>query len=325
MEQPLTSIKTPGFRRRQIAAALLSWRSPSPPAAHPNPNPNPNAIRMVCVSDTHYKQPVLPDGDILIHAGDLTENGSFDEVQAGLTWLSSQPHPFKVLVAGNHDVLLDDAFLEKYPERRYGSSKTRHNLDWGSVTYLQDSSITLDRLLSPSPTVQPPEVPATTTATATATATTSPATATTTTTTTTRNRQITILGSPWTPRYGASAFQYHPSDAATHWESQLGALPTATSTAARDLIVVTHGPPKLHLDRRDDVVLDGVRQAHDEVVMGWEGWGAVVWMAGMVVWGRVKKVVWGEDGGEGVTTFVNASVVGGRGNELVNQAAVIEI
>jgi len=38
-----------------------------------------------------------------MHAGDLTKSGSFDEVQASLTWFASQPRLFKVLIAGNHD------------------------------------------------------------------------------------------------------------------------------------------------------------------------------------------------------------------------------
>jgi len=106
---------------------------------------------------------------VLIHAGDLTENGSFDEVQAELDWLSSQPHRYKTLVARNHEVLLDDAVLSRYPERRYGQSETRHDLDWGSATYLGNSDVVLDF-----PGLE---------------------------------RRLKVYGSPTTPRYGVSAFQ----------------------------------------------------------------------------------------------------------------------
>jgi hypothetical protein len=34
------------------------------------------SIRIVSISDIHNTQPDLPQGDILIHAGDLTENRS---------------------------------------------------------------------------------------------------------------------------------------------------------------------------------------------------------------------------------------------------------
>ena len=303
MQQPLTSIKTSGSRRRRLAAAVLA-RHATKPAGTNHPEP----IKVVCISDTHNNQPDLPLGDILIHAGDLTENGSFDEVQAGITWLSSQPHPFKILIAGNHDVLLDEAFLQKYPERRYGESKTKEDLDWGDVIYLQDSTITLDVPVHTSSSTSPQSQP----------------------------RRITIHGSPWTPQYGISAFQYPPTTGSSLWNSQLSHHPDYTPNppsaaaapgpgAALD-ILVTHGPPKLYLDRRDihragcpyllcevarirprlhvfghihvahgreDVVLDGVRQAHDDVQIGWGGWECVAWMVVLMVWARVKRVVWG--------------------------------
>ncbi|CAK7213198.1 hypothetical protein SEUCBS140593_001765 [Sporothrix eucalyptigena] len=102
-------------------------------------------VRVVCIADTHNKQPELPPGDVLIHAGDLTERGSFGEVQAGLAWLAAQPHKHKILVAGNHDVLLDEAFLDKYPERRYGQTdrEEKEDLVWGGVTYLEDELLTV--------------------------------------------------------------------------------------------------------------------------------------------------------------------------------------
>lgn len=136
-----TTIKLKGHRKRRFAEALRSAHATS---IITNSSSIHNPIRVVCISDTHNNVPTLPAGDILIHAGDLTENGSFEEVQAGLTWLSSQPFQHKIFVAGNHDVLLDEDFLVKYPERRYGHEKTAAALDWGSVKYLRDSCMTLD-------------------------------------------------------------------------------------------------------------------------------------------------------------------------------------
>ena len=40
--------------------------------------------RFVCISDTHNQTLRLPKGDVLIHAGDLTNQGSFSEACAGL-------------------------------------------------------------------------------------------------------------------------------------------------------------------------------------------------------------------------------------------------
>lgn len=60
---------------------------------------------IVCVSDTHgaHDITVVPDGDILLHAGDLTRHGLLDEVDAFDAWLGRLPHPHKVVIAGNHD------------------------------------------------------------------------------------------------------------------------------------------------------------------------------------------------------------------------------
>ncbi len=38
--------------------------------------------RFVCLSDTHNQTIKLPKGDVLIHAGDLTNQGSYSEVRA---------------------------------------------------------------------------------------------------------------------------------------------------------------------------------------------------------------------------------------------------
>lgn len=59
-----------------------------------------NPIRVVCISDTHDLQPELPDGDLLLHAGDLTSKGTFNQLQAQLTWLNNQSHRYKVIIAG---------------------------------------------------------------------------------------------------------------------------------------------------------------------------------------------------------------------------------
>ncbi|EEY23283.1 ser/Thr protein phosphatase family protein [Verticillium alfalfae VaMs.102] len=37
--------------------------------------------RFVLISDTHNHTPALPRGDVLIHAGDLTNQGSYSEVR----------------------------------------------------------------------------------------------------------------------------------------------------------------------------------------------------------------------------------------------------
>lgn len=44
-------------------------------------------ITAVCLSDTHNLQiPDVPEGDLLIHAGDLTSSGTAEELQRQLNW-----------------------------------------------------------------------------------------------------------------------------------------------------------------------------------------------------------------------------------------------
>ncbi|KAN0085819.1 Metallo-dependent phosphatase-like protein [Tylopilus felleus] len=81
-------------------------------------------IKVVCISDTHsshHSQPALPTGDILIHSGDLTHSGSFNELRDALDWLSSHPHPIKIFVAGNHDASLADPATWQYILSMYPS------------------------------------------------------------------------------------------------------------------------------------------------------------------------------------------------------------
>jgi predicted phosphohydrolase len=61
-------------------------------------------IRVVCISDTHdrHHQLVIPDGDVLIHAGDFSFFGrdNLDDLNA---WFGTLTHQHKILVNGNHD------------------------------------------------------------------------------------------------------------------------------------------------------------------------------------------------------------------------------
>lgn len=63
------------------------------------------ALTVVAVADTHgYHDDLdVPDGDILIHAGDLTRTGSLDELPPVNAFLARLPHRDKIVIAGNHD------------------------------------------------------------------------------------------------------------------------------------------------------------------------------------------------------------------------------
>lgn len=61
--------------------------------------------RFVCVSDTHNASPTngafkLPKGDVLIHAGDLTNQGTYAEIRKTLDWIQAADFEVKIVVAG---------------------------------------------------------------------------------------------------------------------------------------------------------------------------------------------------------------------------------
>lgn len=93
-------------------------------------------MKFVFISDTHslHEQVALPEGDVLVHAGDFSMRGSLPEVSAFLDWFEGQPHRHKVLVAGNHDFLAErepGVFRALLPE---------------SVIYLENNGIEIEGL-----------------------------------------------------------------------------------------------------------------------------------------------------------------------------------
>lgn len=65
----------------------------------------------MCISDTHEEYPNLsvPDGDLLVHAGDSSIGGSPEEIMRLNEWLGEQPHRYKVIIAGNHDFVFESS------------------------------------------------------------------------------------------------------------------------------------------------------------------------------------------------------------------------
>ncbi len=93
-------------------------------------------MKLVLISDTHLTKPTLPEGDLLIHAGDLTFDGSITQTTKGLNWLGTQGKNYKygvIFVPGNHDWLFqnDFALAKKLGEEN-------------KITLLLDSSIVLE-------------------------------------------------------------------------------------------------------------------------------------------------------------------------------------
>lgn len=69
-------------------------------------------MEIVAISDTHnqHAKLSLPPGDVLIHAGDFTTEGTMKETISFMDWFEAQPHPIKIVVPGNHDRLFAQDF-----------------------------------------------------------------------------------------------------------------------------------------------------------------------------------------------------------------------
>lgn len=91
-------------------------------------------MRVVCISDTHFRHwqmKAVPEGDLLIHAGDITRQGALDDVQSFNEWLGTLPYRHKVCICGNHDFC-----FERQPEQ------ARRLIT--NAVYLQDEAIVIE-------------------------------------------------------------------------------------------------------------------------------------------------------------------------------------
>lgn len=66
-------------------------------------------MKVVVISDTHmrHRDIDLPEGDLLIHAGDVSSRGAKIEIIDFLDWFSAQKHQYKIFIAGNHDFMFE--------------------------------------------------------------------------------------------------------------------------------------------------------------------------------------------------------------------------
>jgi Icc-related predicted phosphoesterase len=107
-------------------------------------------MKLVCISDTHSlhrRIPDIPDGDVLIHAGDCLGQGTLENIEDLNDWLGMLPHRHKIVIAGNHDwafqetpelarealtnaVYLEDSSVEIEGIRFWGSPWTPTFMDW---------------------------------------------------------------------------------------------------------------------------------------------------------------------------------------------------
>lgn len=89
-------------------------------------------MKILHISDTHGKHQILkdlPNADVIVHTGDITEDGTEEEVKDFIEWFSGLSYAHKIFIAGNHDNCLYGANIEGLPD---------------NVHYLCYDSITID-------------------------------------------------------------------------------------------------------------------------------------------------------------------------------------
>jgi len=192
--------------------------------------------RFICISDTHNASPAdgafkLPKGDVLIHAGDLTKQGTFAELRKTFAWIEDAEYEVKLVVAGrpipylmnaiadtetsgNHDITLDSGFYAEHGSSFHSQypqdSQACVDLikEYPSITYLNHEHVNIRLTKENGP-----------------------------------QTGFKAFGSPYSPANGLWAFGYPPDKASELWDQS---IPLDTD------VVITHTPPKYHCDESRD-------------------------------------------------------------------------
>lgn len=96
-------------------------------------------MKIVAFSDTHsyHREVIVPDGDVLICAGDITRKGEIETVLDFAEWMGALPHRFKLFTPGNHDFCLDISQTQF-------DGRARRVLEENGIHVLLDASRTFD-------------------------------------------------------------------------------------------------------------------------------------------------------------------------------------
>jgi hypothetical protein len=161
----------------------------------------------------------LPEADILLHAGDLTVSGSLSQYQSIYQFLKSHPVKLKIVIAGNHDFTLDSDYKTDPDARQWNPSLagdepavrelwTSQEARDAGIIYCQDGTQTFSVDLKDRGTAK-----------------------------------FTVFTSPRTPAFEGFAFPY-PVDVDIFGPGKRCFIPDHPQVD----IVLTHGPPRGHLD-----------------------------------------------------------------------------
>lgn len=287
---------------RLIYNVYLRCQPPALPRILPRTN---TPISVVCISDTHNSTPEVPHADLLIHAGDLTQHGSYEELKTQIHWLSSLPHPRKVVIGGNHDLLLDADFAARFPARVPDTAAYNSvDLNWSDIVYIQNREVSLTFL---------------------------------------NGRKLKVYGSPQTPEFGVWAFQYPAiRDAWTHTipdDTDVVVVHGPPALYCDDkrkgdgylLKELRRVKPKLvvfgHVHDgygEDKLWHDGVQSAKDDICLGANGLLGIVSMVFWVILAWLRALL-DHTSQPDLTRLVNAAIAPGTQKKIEKKPIILEL
>ena len=95
-------------------------------------------MKIICISDTHMRHEglIIPEGDMIIHAGDFTEEGWKSEANRFIEWFAGLKIKYKILIQGNHEVHIS----KKADQKEWFKLKISET----NINYLENSSINIE-------------------------------------------------------------------------------------------------------------------------------------------------------------------------------------
>ncbi|KAK0101333.1 hypothetical protein ONS95_006509 [Cadophora gregata] len=181
--------------------------------------------RVMVISDTHehsFDGNTLPDVDVLIHTGDLTNFGELDSLRECVRMMGTINAKLKLVIAGNHDISLDQTRRvenmtdEEYAEYHAAAVEimTGPAAKRAGIVYLEEGTYKFD--------IE-------------------------------NGARMQVYASPYSPGSGGWAFPYNPREdrfnehpAQNRTSSATAPIPTGVD------VIMTHGPPFSILDQVDN-------------------------------------------------------------------------
>jgi Icc-related predicted phosphoesterase len=183
--------------------------------------------RVMVISDTHehsFNGTTMPQVDVLIHTGDLTNFGELDSLRESVRMMGTIEAELKLVTAGNHDISLDKTpRVDNMSEEEYSKYHeaaleimTGPLAQEAGITYLEEGTRTFAL---------------------------------------NNGAKFTVYASPYTCGSGGWAFPYKPFE--DRFNDAHHVAPNRTSIATNHIpsgvdIVMTHGPPYSILDQVDN-------------------------------------------------------------------------